>query len=138
MPFAPTTAPNWDRFAGTLVMLPQAGVRVTALPVPVMRPLASTVYGVIAVAELLYVPAVTPLALSVSVPLAIRLASPLAVTKVGMPNALATRNWPEVPAAVAPTAPVPLPYTRPFVGIVAAPVPPYATPSVPALILLAF
>lgn len=45
---------------GVLVIDDQAGVIVTAAPVDVMRPLTSIVSGVIAVAELLYVPAETP------------------------------------------------------------------------------
>lgn len=55
-----STIPYPPRVVGFPVMLEKAGVMVTAAPVEVTRPFASTVIGVIAVAELLTVPAVTP------------------------------------------------------------------------------
>ena len=45
--------PNPDSVVGLPVTLDQAGVRVTAAPVPVIRPFASTVKGVMAVVPLL-------------------------------------------------------------------------------------
>ena len=58
--------PKPDRVVGLPLTLVHAGVTVTAAPMAVTLPLASTVKGVCAVAELLYVPAVTPLAARVS------------------------------------------------------------------------
>jgi hypothetical protein len=52
--------PYPERVVGLDVIEAHAGVIVTAAPVPVILPFASTVNGVTAVAELLYVPKVTP------------------------------------------------------------------------------
>ena len=58
--------PKPERVVGLPLTLVHAGVTVTAVPIAVTRPLASTVMGDTAVALLLYVPAVTPLAAKVS------------------------------------------------------------------------
>ena len=72
-------------------------------------------------------PRATLLAWMVVRPVSVIAMSPLRLVKVGMPVALASSSWPEVPAAVAWTVPAPLPYRTPLLVKVVVPVPPLLT-----------